>query len=60
MKTLNLANKEANTVDHLGRFYGPTLKVQILLMKGASSGEQIHKSLGMQVSERASSSFSGQ
>lgn len=44
MKTLTLANKEANTVDHFGRCYGPTFKVQIPLAKGVPSGEHIHKS----------------
>lgn len=31
MKTLNLANREANIADHLGTFYGATFKVHIFL-----------------------------
>lgn len=59
MKTLTHANKEANIVDHFGRCYGPTFKVQMLLATEASSGEQTHKFWRVQGSERASSSFSG-
>lgn len=37
MKTLSaLLTEKVNTIDHVGRFYRPTFRVQMLLMKGAS------------------------